>query len=228
MSARLRAAAVLTLLALAGCALRPRAGAPAVNGTIALPPEQLVALIKADADRIDRSKDAAERTRLLATATANARQCVAVAPDNGACHYEWAQVLGLTARERPVQAVALLKDMLASLKQADALDPAFDQAGPARLTAVVLLRAPGWPLGPGDPDAALSAAQRAVARDPAYPANLITLAQAQAKTEATAKARASYEQARLAVAAWPDAAPDAAADRASWQHDIEQGLHDLP
>jgi hypothetical protein len=227
MNARLRAVAVLTLLALAGCALRPAAIAPA-NGTAALPPEQLVALIKADTDRIDRSKDAAERRRLLAAATANAQQCVAVAPDNGACHYAWAQVLGLTARERPVQAVALLKDMLATLKQAEALDPAFDQAGPARLTAVVLLRAPGWPLGPGDPDAALSAAQRAVDRDPAYPPNLITLAQAQAKTEASAKARASYEQARVAVAAWQGATPDAAADRASWQHDIEQGLHELP
>jgi tetratricopeptide (TPR) repeat protein len=228
MNAMLRAAAVLTLLALGGCALQRPVVAPAANGTVALPPDQLIALVKADADRIDRSKDAAERSRLLATATANAQQCVAVAPDNGACHYEWAQVLGLTARERPVQAVALLKDMLASLKQADALDPALDYAGPARLTAVVLLRAPGWPLGPGDPDAALVAAQRAVDRDPAYPPNLITLAQAQAKTDATAKARASYEQARLAIAAWAGASPDAAADRASWQHDIEQGLHDLP
>jgi hypothetical protein len=219
---------VLTLLALAGCAAPRPALGPAVNGAVALPPDQLIALVKADTDRIDRSADAAERSRLLATATANARQCVAGAPDNGGCQYEWAQVLGLTARERPVQAVALLKEMLATLKQADALDPAFDQAGPARLTAVVLLRAPGWPLGPGDPDAALSAAQRAVDRDPAYPPNLITLAQAQAKTDAPAKARASYEKARLAIAAWAGATPDAAADRASWQHDIEQGLHDLP
>jgi len=137
-------------------------------------------------------------------------------------------VLGLSARERPVQAVALLKDMLASLKQAEALDPAFDHSGPARLTATVLLRAPGWPLGPGDADAALVAAQRAVDRDSAYPPNLIALAQAQAKTDATAKARATYEKARLAGSAWNSPTPDAAADRAEWQHQVEQGLHDLP
>lgn len=226
MKAPVRTAMTLTVLALAGCAAPRPAAPPAPNGSITLPPDQLVALVRSDTGRIDQSKDAAERTRLLATASANAQQCVAEAPQNGDCHYEWAQVLGLTARERPVQAVALLKQMLTSLKQADALDPAFDHAGPARLTAVVLLRAPGWPLGPGDPDAALIAAQRAVAEDAVYPPNLITLAQAQAKTDAPAKARASYEQARAALASFTDG-PGALADRSQWQHDIEQGLHDL-
>ncbi len=182
-------------------------------------------------DRIDHSEDSAERTRLLATATADARQCVAQAPDNGACHYAQAQVLGLTAREYPGEALSALKQMLASLKRAEALDPAFDHAGPARLSAVVLLRAPGWPLGPGDPDAAVMAAQRAVARDPAYPPNLITLAQAQAKTDTPAPARATFENARRAVQAWMGAGTDTpaevATDRAQWQRDIEQGLHAL-
>ncbi len=75
------------------------------------------------------------------------------------------------------------------------------------------------------------AARRALARDPAYPPNLITLAQAQAKTEAPAPARASFENARLAVQAWAGAGADTpaevAADRAQWQRDIEQGLHAL-
>ncbi len=228
MSRITRVAALLAVVALCACTVPRPALQPPANGAGALPPAQLVTAVQAAADRIDHSKDPAERARLLATATADAQQCLAQAPDNGACHYAWAQVLGLTARERSVQAVSLLKQMLASLKEAEALDPGFDHSGPARLTATVLLRAPGWPLGPGDADAALLAAQRAVDRDSAYPPNLITLAQAQAKTDATAGARASYEKARLAVAAWTGTAPDAAADRAGWQHELEQGLRDLP
>jgi tetratricopeptide (TPR) repeat protein len=228
MSLITRAPALLTVLALCACTLPRSATQPPASGTVLLPAAQLIAAVQADADRIDHTQNPGERAQLLATATANARQCLAQAPDNGACHYASAQVLGLTARERPVQAAALLKQMLADLKQAEALDPAFAHSGPARLTATVLLRAPGWPLGPGDADAALLAAQRAVDRDPAYPPNLITLGQAQAKTDATTKARATYEKARLAIAAWNGTAPEATADRAQWQHDVEQGLHELP
>jgi hypothetical protein len=228
MNASLRCLALVGVSALCACAApRPAAQLPAAGAT-ALSPAQLVAAVQADTHRIDHSKEAAERTRLLATATANAQQCLAQAPDLGPCHYAWAQVLGLTARERPVQAAALLKQMLASLKQAEMLDPGFDHSGPARLTATVLLRAPGWPLGPGDADAAVVAAQRAVERDAAYPPNLIALAQAQAKTDAAAQARATYEKARAAIAQWNGASADAAADRTQWQLDLEQGLRELP
>ena len=134
----LRAAAALTLLALSACTLprpatQPAANGAAVSGAAVLSPSQLVASAQHDSDLIDHSTDSAERTRLLAGATENARQCVAMAPQSGACHYAQAQVLGLTARERPTQAVARLKEMLASLTQAEALDPGFDHAGPARL-----------------------------------------------------------------------------------------------
>jgi hypothetical protein len=224
----MRAAAALTLLALAACTVPHPVTQPVTNGAAVLSPSQLVESVQRDSDLIDHSTDAAERTRLLAAATQNAQQCVAVAPQSGPCHYAQAQVLGLTARERPAQAIARLKEMLANLTQAEALDPDFDHAGPARLSAVVLLRAPDWPLGPGDPDAALVAAQRAVNRDAAYPPNLITLAQAQAKSDATAAARATFVKARLAVQAWTGAPTDTqdqlAAARAQWQRDIDDGL----
>jgi tetratricopeptide (TPR) repeat protein len=222
-----RGAALLGVLALCACSVPRPLAQPPVSGADELSPSQLIAAVQADAQRIDHSKDAAERTGLLATASANAQQCVTLSPDNGGCHYVRAQLLGLTARERPVQAVALLKDMLASLKQAEGLDPTFDHAGPARLTATVLLRAPGWPLGPGDADAAVIAAQRAVDREPDYPPNLITLAQALAKTEATVRARETYEKARRAVPAWTDVTPDVATARAEWTQEVEQGVRDL-
>jgi len=223
----LRVAVLLTAAALSACTLPHSATKPAAAGTVALPPPQLIAAVERDTERIDHSQDSAERTGLLATATANAQQCLAQAPDSGACHYAWAQVLGLTARERPAQALALLKEMLANLARAEALDPAFDHGGPARLSAVVLLRAPGWPLGPGDADAAVLAAQRALDQDAAYPPNLITLAQAQAKTDEREAARATFAKARLAVQAWPAATAEEAAKNASWQRDVDQGSQQL-
>jgi hypothetical protein len=233
MNASLRGLAVLTALALASCATTrtaqpPSAGAAAV-GTMS--PVQLLAAVQRDADGIDQTTDPAQRTQLLAAATASARQCLAQAPETGACQYAQAQVQGLSARARPLEAPSQLKDMLASLAKAEARDPGLDHAGPARLAAVVLLRAPPWPLGPGDVDAAVTAAQRAVQCQPDYPPNLITLGQAQAKSESTAPARATFAKAQQALQSWTGAASDqpaaVAADRAKWQLQVERGLHDL-
>jgi hypothetical protein len=221
-----RLAAAIVMATLAACTT-PRSAVPtsakgnAAAGT-ALTPDQLLAAVQRNADQLDQTRDAAERARLLADATTSAQQCLAKTPDNGTCHYAQAQVLGLSARERPLQAAALLKDMLASLAKAEAADPALDHAGPARLTAVVLLRAPPWPLGPGDVDAAVVAAQRAVKRDPAYPPNLIALAQAQAKSDGAPQARVTFARAQAAIEAWP-----ADAERAPWQATVAQGLQQL-
>ena len=234
MKALPRAAALLTLLALGGCALPRSAGQPQTPGAgpmASQSPAQLLAAVQGDADRIDQATDSAARAQLLAAATASARQCLAQAPNDAACPYAQAQVLGLRAREHPVEAPSLLKQMLANLTRAEALDPALDHAGPARLSAVVLLRAPPWPLGPGDVDAATAAAQRAVQRDPGYPPNLITLGQAQSKADGAPQARATFNQAQQAVQGWvgapKQAAAEVAAERAQWQRTVEQALKEL-
>jgi hypothetical protein len=222
----LRLAAGIGMLALAAC-MTPRTAVPtAAHGSAAalsaLTPAELLAAVQHDADQMDQTKAADERARLLTDAMTSAQQCLARAPDNGACHYAQAQVLGLSARERPLQAAALLKDMLTSLAKAEVADAALDHAGPARLTAVVLLRAPPWPLGPGDVDAAVAAAQRAVKRDPAYPPNLIVLAQAQARSDGAPQARVTFARAQAAVQAWP-----VDAERTPWQATIAQGMQQL-
>ena len=61
----------------------------------------------------------------------------------------------MEARAHPTQALGLLKSMLQNLDAAAATDPNYDKAGPSRVRALVLIRAPGWPLGPGDTDAGL-------------------------------------------------------------------------
>ena len=231
MSALVRPAALFAVLLLAACAVPRPPTAPVSTGGAVLTPAQLLAAVKSDADRIEQSPDPAQRTQLLAAATQSAQQCLALSADNANCQYAQAQVLGLTAREHPLEAAALLKQMLTWLAKAQGLDPALDHAGPARLTAVVLLRAPPWPLGPGDVDGAVVAARRAVQRDSAYPPNLITLAQAEGKSAGAAQARATFGRAQSAVQAWAGAADQApaalATERAQWQRTIEQGLRDL-
>jgi hypothetical protein len=85
--------------------------------------------------------------------------------------------------------------------------------------ALVLIRAPGWPLGPGDPERGLSAARRAATLRPAYPPNLLALAEAQSKTGAANDARASYSLARDMARKLPESAA-----RAEWLREAERGL----
>ena len=123
--------------------------APAAAQSVA----DLAAAVQADARRADRESDANARTRLADAAGRDADACLARAPQAGACLYSRALALGLAARTHPVQAGELLKRMLEALSAADAADPEYDDAGPARVRALVLTRSPGWPLGPGDPQA---------------------------------------------------------------------------
>jgi hypothetical protein len=112
-----------------------------------------------------------------------------------------------------------LKQMLDSLAQAAAADPTFDEAGPERVRALVLTRAPGWPLGPGDAEEGVVAARRAVSLRPGYPPNWLALAEAQAKAGARSDSRESYEHARAAAQALPGSD-----DRDEWLREADEGL----
>jgi hypothetical protein len=109
--------------------------------------------------------------------------------------------------------------MLDALTRAESADAAYDEAGPARVRALVLTQARGWPLGPGDAEAGLVAARRAVTLRPLYPPNLLALAEALAKTADPSGARESYMRARDAALALP-----AGADRDDWLREAERGL----
>jgi tetratricopeptide (TPR) repeat protein len=107
------------------------------------------------------------------------------------------------------------------LRRAAQSDPGLDHGGPHRLLATVLLRAPSWPLGPGDPEAALPEAQAAARIDPAFPPNQLVLGEALKKNGHQREARAAYERA-LSLATSPSWAGDP--DAPGWADDARKGL----
>jgi tetratricopeptide (TPR) repeat protein len=211
---RLLAAGIAAVLG--ACASQPPTLPPPPASATAA---DLTAAVIADSQRSDRESDAKLRGDLADDAMNNAKACVDRFPQTGPCLYVRAIGLGLQARAHPADAIGLLNDMLKDLGSAEDLDPNFDHAGPSRVRALVLLRAPAWPLGPGDADSALEWARRAVMLQPQYPPNLLTLAEAQTKTDDARGATESYTQARKLADAMPETA-----DRADWLRQADEGL----
>ncbi len=202
----------------AGCQapLQPSPTPPTpVTGSVA----ELAAAITADANRSDHEHDSKVRGELAEEASRDASACLDIEPRTAACLYGRALALGLEARVHPTRAGELLGAMLASLADAETADAAYDEAGPARVRALVLIRAPGWPLGPGDPEAGLAAARRAAALRPQFPPNILALAEALAKTGDANGARQNYQRARDLAQALP-----AGADRDAWLRQADEAL----
>jgi hypothetical protein len=216
---RLSGVAAAALL-LAGCkvtATRPTA-APNSHSV-----DELIAAVAADSRRSEAETDSKVRDSLAAAANRDAQACLDQAPQAAACLYYHAIALGLDARAHPLHAGDALKNMIESLTRAETIDPGYDEAGPARVKALVLVKAPAWPLGPGDPDAGLASARRAVSLRPQYPANVLALAEALAKTDDAAGARENYRRAAELAQALPPSS-----DRDDWLRQAQQALNKLP
>jgi hypothetical protein len=211
------------------CTFAPRRAAPApeVRGPVpeaatsvdARSIEERAAAIKAAAERSDHESDSKVRADLATQANSNADACLALAPGAAACQYGKAVATGLEARAHPARAGGLLGSMLQNLGKAESADPNYDMAGPARVRALVLIRAPSWPLGPGDTDAGLVAARRAVALQPDYPPNVLALAEALSKTGDETGAGENYTHARDLAQSLPSGP-----ERDGWLHEAEAGL----
>ncbi|MEW5738543.1 MAG: tetratricopeptide repeat protein [Myxococcota bacterium] len=136
-----------------------------------------------------------DRKTLEAEALAAGNQCQLRAPGTAQCNYWQAVARGIGAREHPSSGIGDLKNIIALLKKADAEAPMLEEAGPARVLALLLVRAPGWPVGPGDADAALVEAKKAVERAPSHPLNQIALAECLKATGDEEAARLAYQKA---------------------------------
>jgi hypothetical protein len=146
--------------------------------------------------------------------------CGRRAKGSAACDYALAQALGQQARERPATAHDGINKMVEALRRAISTEPGLDDAGPHRVLALVYLRAPGWPLGPGDAEQGLAEAREAVARSPDHPPNQLALGEGLKKNGRSVEARAAYERALSLAQARDGDDPDAP----EWVAEAEQAL----
>jgi tetratricopeptide (TPR) repeat protein len=174
---------------------------------------------------VEHEPDGEERKAQVELALQAAQWCGRRAPRRPDCDYLLAQALGQQARERPSTAHDGLNRMVEALQRAIAGDPGLDDGGPHRVLALVYLRAPGWPAGPGDAEEGLRQAEKASALDPDYPPNQLARAEALAKNGRTAESHAAYEHAfALSLARVQADDPDAA----EWAAEAERALGRAP
>lgn len=140
--------------------------------------EGLLAAIVSGAWLIEHAADGGRRATLATEGVQLAQWCRERAPERIECDYRLALALGQQARERPATAADALPRLTALLGRVVAGDPGLDHAGGHRVLALVLLRAPAWPIGPGDPEQGLAHAREAVRLYPNFPPNLLALAEA--------------------------------------------------
>lgn len=183
--------------------------------------EGLIGLARATSWLVEHERDPEERRALTAVGVQAAQLCTERAPASARCDYALAIALGQQARERPATGHDGVGKMVAALERAIAVDPLLDGAGPHRVLALVYLRAPGWPAGPGDATAALRHAQAAAALAPEHPANQLALAEALRRNERREEARSAYVRA-LDLARARQAAGDP--DASDWMSEATKAL----
>lgn len=183
--------------------------------------EGLYGAVVADAWLIEHEKDAKLRGPLAAKAVQAGQWCDRRAPGSPLCDYALAIALGVQARENPSTAFDAMKLIVERLQRAALADPKLDRAGPSRVLALLLVRAPGWPTGPGDAEAAVVEAKKAVGYFPDYPLNQLTLAEALLASGSPDEGRAAAQHA-LKLAKDRAAADDP--DAADWIRDAEKLL----
>jgi hypothetical protein len=188
------------------------------------PPEAFLGAATATAWLIEHEPDEARRAEMAVEGVQIGQHCVRLYPAVTECTYRLALAVGQQAREIPSTAIDGLGIMVELLQEVTADAPDTDQAGGDRVLALVLLRAPGWPTGPGDPETALIHAQGAVERFPQYPPNQLTLGEALLANGRPEEARLAYQRGAEYARVKRDAGVPEAVE---WLGDAKKGLTDL-
>ena len=112
-----------------------------------------------------------DRERMAETGVIAARS-IGVPEKNPITSYWFAICLGQILRERGMSGLSLLSEEIKALKTAQE-EPSIDLGGPSRVLGMLYLKAPGWPAGPGDHDAALELLSEVASQYPSHPLNHI-------------------------------------------------------
>lgn len=185
--------------------------------------ESLIAAARAEVWLTDHETDAARREEAARAAVEAAQWCGRTAPADPECDYWLGAALGVQARERPATGLSALPQIEAAFRRARNTRPEIDEAGPDRALALLYLRAPGWPTGPGDPDLGLKHARQAVTLKPDYPPNLLALGEALVKTGDGAGGRDALQRA-MTLARDRAAAGDR--DAPEWLEEAQRSLRE--
>jgi len=187
--------------------------------------EGLVGAVRARTWLIDHEADAEQRRRDAVGAVQAAQWCVGIQPDSAVCSYWMGAALGLQARERHATALDALPRIEQAFQKAAAGDPTLEQGGPDRALALLYLRAPGWPTGPGDPEKGLVHARKAVELGRDYPPNHLALAEALAANGDAEGGRQGWSRALELARAMKDAGDR---DAIEWIQEAETALAGAP
>ncbi|MEE4272520.1 MAG: hypothetical protein V2I67_12650 [Thermoanaerobaculales bacterium] len=171
---------------------------------------------------VEHEPDGERRKELAIEGVQVGQWCGRLFPEVVECGYRLALAVGQQARERSSTAVDGLDVMVELLEGVIDADPELDFAGGHRVLAVLLLRAPGWPTGPGDPEIALEHARAAVEIAPDYPPNQLVLAEALAEN-GDQEAAVEVFQRGIDLAKTGNGGPEAA----DWLARAEKALADL-
>jgi len=183
--------------------------------------DSLIAAARAEVWLTDHEADVARREEAARAAVEAAQWCGRTAPSEPACDYWLGAALGVQARERPATGMSALPRIEAAFRRARDARPEIDEAGPDRALALIHLRAPGWPTGPGDPDLGLRHARQAMALRPDYPPNLLALGEALIKTGDGGGGRDAFQRAMTLAR---DRAADGDRDAPEWVEEAQRSL----
>jgi hypothetical protein len=159
------------------------------------PVEAFLGAARATAWLIEHEQDGPSREELAIEGVQIGQHCVRLYPEVAECTYRLALAVGQQARERPSTAVDGLDVMVELLEEVIATAPDLDFAGGDRVMALILLRAPAWPAGPGDPETAMVHAEKAAGSFPDHPPNLLVLAEALRENGQPERARQALRKA---------------------------------
>jgi hypothetical protein len=188
------------------------------------PVEAFLGAARATAWLIEHTEDGATRKDLAVQGVQIGQWCRRLYPLEPECTYRLALAVGQQARERSSTAVDGLDVMVELLNEVIAGAPELDFAGGRRVLALVLLRAPGWPTGPGDPESALEFAEAAATAFPDYPPNQLVLGEALLENDRKDEAKRALERGvELARARRAEGDPEAA----EWVTQAEEALAEI-
>ncbi len=176
----------------------------------------LVCALRAKSWLAERERNTKVRTELAVSAVHAGQWCLRRAPTSPDCKYWLAVALGLQARDVHSTVEDGLKRMAQLLREVAREAPLLDEAGPERVLALLLARAPGWPVGPGDAEEALVVARKAVVLRPDWAPNQIALGEVLLANGEKRQAVAALDRA-IALATTPPGSDDP--DAPSWVAD---------